>query len=491
MGLSSGHRRGGRSGVVGVTVLAAVVSAGCALQTDGEPTGEISQASVCATGTVVKGVDVSVYQGTIDWTSVKGAGIDFAIARISDGSALDTDFATNWSGMKSAGLVRGAYQYFEPGQDPTTQANIVISAVGMLGSGDLPVTADMETTGSQSAATIAANLRTWMTAVQAGTGKAPMVYTAEGYWDSDVASTAFAGSPLWVANWGVTCPTLPTGWSNWVFWQNADNGTVAGISDTVDLDDYNGTLAQLQAFAGGSTSTDGGGGTYGATYVSQSWPLASTTMMMTTCQTVAASITFKNSGTLPWDSNTRLATTQPRDRVSDFADSTWISEDRAAQVSGTVPAGGTYEFKFDFHAPPTTGAYKEYFGLVQDGVAWFSDPGQGGPPDDDIEANIQVTAGAIDCTVDPGVPDGGGSTDGGKIGAGAPDGGAVAQGDGGSPVGEDGGAASDAALPAAAPSAAGHGGGCGCDTVGAGGVSGGEAWTLVLVLGVLGRRKRR
>src|SRR5271170_2771643 len=105
MGLSSGHRRGGRSGVVGVTVLAAVVSAGCALQTDGEPTGEISQASVCATGTVVKGVDVSVYQGTIDWTSVKGAGIDFAIARISDGSALDTDFATNWSGMKSAGLV--------------------------------------------------------------------------------------------------------------------------------------------------------------------------------------------------------------------------------------------------------------------------------------------------------------------------------------------------------------------------------------------------
>src|SRR5208283_1975416 len=83
-------------------------AAGCAVQTGDEPTGQISQASVCAAGTVVKGVDVSVYQGTINWTTVKGAGIDFAIARISDGSALDTDFAANWSGMKSAGLVRGA-----------------------------------------------------------------------------------------------------------------------------------------------------------------------------------------------------------------------------------------------------------------------------------------------------------------------------------------------------------------------------------------------
>jgi MYXO-CTERM domain-containing protein len=167
-------------------------------------------------------------------------------------------------------------------------------------------------------------------------------------------------------------------------------------------------------------------------------------------------------------------------------------------VAGTVLPGGTYEFKFDFHAPPTAGAYKEYFGLVQDGVAWFSDPGQGGPPDDDIEANIQVTAGSTNCTVDPGVPDGGGSTDGGgskdggTIGIGAPDGGSVAQGDGGSPVGEEGGGASDAGPPAAAPSAAGHdGGGCGCDTVGASGATGGKAWTLALVLGVLGRRKRR
>src|ERR1019366_5880374 len=157
-------------------------------------------------------------------------------------------------------------------------------------------------------------------AVQAGTGKLPMIYTATGYWGPDVGSTAFGSDPLWVANWGVTCPALPTGWSNWVVWQYSDTGSVNGISGAVDLDEFNGTLAQLQSFAGGgSTASDGGTtGTYGAQYVSQSWPLATTALAMTTCQTIAASITFKNTGSKAWDSNTRLATTQPADRASLF-----------------------------------------------------------------------------------------------------------------------------------------------------------------------------
>jgi uncharacterized protein (TIGR03382 family) len=335
-----------------------------------------------------------------------------------------------------------------------------------------------------------------MAAVQAGTGKVPMIYTAEGYWDASVASTAFGSNPLWVANWGVTCPTLPTGWTNWDFWQDADNGTVAGITGAVDLDEYNGTLAQLQTFAGGGTASDGGtAGIYGATYVSQSWPLATTTMTMTTCQTIAASITFKNSGTNSWDSNTRLGTTQPRDRTSVFADSTWISDDRAAEVSGTVVPGGTYEFKFDFHAPPTPGMYTEYFGLVQEGVTWFSDPGQGGPPDNDIEANIQVTAGPTNCTVDQGVPDGGSTTDGGTK---ADDGGATGDAgsageDSGTASGSDGGATTDAGAVEEAGPASGSksSGGCGCDTVGTRREPAGALLGLGLLLGVVARRRRR
>jgi lysozyme len=149
--------RAGSLGLVGLS--AAALVGGCTLQAQREPVGHSSSAiTVCAAGAVVQGVDVSDYQGTVDWPTVKSSGIDFAIARISDGSYLDTEFSTNWSGMKSAGLVRGAYQYFEPGEDPSTQASIVVSAVGVLGAGDLPVTADMETTGGQTPATVAANL---------------------------------------------------------------------------------------------------------------------------------------------------------------------------------------------------------------------------------------------------------------------------------------------------------------------------------------------
>jgi lysozyme len=371
-------------------VIAAIFSplvAGCGAGGDGDgPLGAAQEASVCAAGAVVKGVDVSVYQDTVDWPTVKANGIDFAIARISDGSFLDTQFDANWSGMKSAGLVRGAYQFFEPGEDPTTQANIVINAVGTLGDGDLPVTADMEVTGGQSAGTIVANLQTWVAKVQAGTGKVPMIYTAEGYWDGSVGgSGAFGSLPLWVANWGPPCPNLPSGWSNWKVWQYSDSGSVPGIPTTVDLDEFNGDLSALQSFAGG-------GPDWGASYVSQSWPLATMTMKMTVNQVMPANIVLKNIGQKSWDGSTRLGTTQPRDRSSPFAGSDWIGPNRPAGVpSGmTIPPGGTYKFTFNFHAPGTPGMFDEFYGVLEEGVHWFSDPGQGGPPDNDIEAKIEV-----------------------------------------------------------------------------------------------------
>jgi hypothetical protein len=131
---------------------------------------------------------------------------------------------------------------------------------------------------------------------------------------------------------------------------------------------------------------------YAAAYVSQSFPLASTTLTMVEGQVIPSYIELKNSGTKSWDSNTHIGTTQPRDRASVFADSTWLGDNRPAGVTGTVAPGGTYKFTFDLAAPMKTGTYAEFFGVVEDGVAWFSDPGQGGPPDDDLEVKIQVIA---------------------------------------------------------------------------------------------------
>jgi lysozyme len=341
---------------------------------ESEPIGTVQQAgTVCAAGSVVQGVDVSEYQDTVDWTAVKAAGIDFAIARVSDGTGSpDGQFSANWPGMKAAGLVRGVYQFFEPGEDPTAQAQLLINAVGMLGDGDLPAVADMEVTGGQSPATIAANLTTWSAAVKAGTGKVPMIYTAPGYWNSDVGSDAFSDQPLWAANWCVTCPDLSANWTNWVVWQYSDSGTVNGIPDTVDLDEFNGSLAQLQAYAGQ------GAADYGASFVSQSFPLATSPLVMTVNQSIASYIELENSGGKAWDTNTKIGTTEPRDRDSIFVAPDWLGPNRLSHVAtGTVAPGGTYKFTFTFHAPDKPGT-------------WFGDPGQGGPPDNDLEAQIQI-----------------------------------------------------------------------------------------------------
>jgi lysozyme len=237
----------------------------------------IDIASSCATGTTVTGVDVSTYQGTVNWTSVKSSGRAFGIARISDGTANpDDQFTANWEGMKSAGLVRGAYQYFRASVDPTAQANLVVSmlnAAGGLKAGDLPVTMDLETADGESAATVSAHMMTWLAAVEAATGVKPMIYTSIG--TIPVSGTDFSGYPLWVANWEVTCPSLPSGWTTWKFWQNADNGTVSGISGQTDTDVFNGSLAQLQAF-GGTTSPSADSGTTHADSGSGSSPDAST-----------------------------------------------------------------------------------------------------------------------------------------------------------------------------------------------------------------------
>jgi GH25 family lysozyme M1 (1,4-beta-N-acetylmuramidase) len=191
-----------------------------------------------------QGIDVSYYQGDIDWPTVKAAGMVFAFIRVSDGDDfLDPKFASNWSGANSAGVVRGTYQFFRPEQDATAQANLLLSNMGALQPGDLPPTLDVEVVDGESYSTIANGISTWVSVVEQATGTTPIVYTSPGFWVE--LGEGSQDTSLWVANWGVSSPELPSSWSNWTFWQYADNGTVAGISGAVDMDTFNGTVDEL------------------------------------------------------------------------------------------------------------------------------------------------------------------------------------------------------------------------------------------------------
>jgi uncharacterized protein (TIGR03382 family) len=147
---------------------------------------------------------------------------------------------------------------------------------------------------------------------------------------------------------------------------------------------------------------------WGASYVSQSFPLATSALKMKAVEVIPSYIELKNSGTETWDTNTRIGTTEPRDRVSAFADSTWVNASRPSQVTGTVAPGGTFKLTFDLKAPATPGTYKEYFGVLEEGVAWFGDSGQGGPVDSDLEVMVEVSA------ADP-IPDAGATDDDGGV----------------------------------------------------------------------------
>lgn len=202
----------------------------------------------CPGPNTVPGIDVSYWQGTVNWSQVAGAGYKFAIARISHGTqTIDHTFPTNWAGIKNAGMIRGAYQYFAPTQSVDAQAQIVINAVGQLQDGDLPAVLDLET-GNPTVAQI----QRWMDLVTAGTGKVPIIYTGSYFWQDHVGSSAFASYPLWTAHYTTECPLIPDNWAGWRFWQYTDSGSVPGISGNVDLDRFNGTLAELQEFAGQS-----------------------------------------------------------------------------------------------------------------------------------------------------------------------------------------------------------------------------------------------
>jgi uncharacterized protein (TIGR03382 family) len=156
--------------------------------------------------------------------------------------------------------------------------------------------------------------------------------------------------------------------------------------------------AQRVTYAKAVLAAYGATPNYGATFVSQSWPLASMPAFQLKCgESIAANIVLKNAGSKTWDSSTKLGTTMARDRDSIFAGDDWPAPNRAAVISSSVAPGADGTFSFSFHGPTgadcVPGMYSEHFGLVEESVGWFSDNGQGGPPDDQIEALIQLVPG--------------------------------------------------------------------------------------------------
>ena len=216
-----------------------------------------SAVKVCGQ-TTVKGLDVYHLDNggkTIDWAAVKNAGASFAFVKATESTNFtDSSFQTNWDGLKAAGMYRGAYHFFHSDVDPAAQATYFLSVVGKVEAGDMLVL-DLESPNGQTQATILSHALTFMQNVENATGTKPILYTSPAFLSNFGGLGAY---PLWVANYGVSCPDVPAAWKTYEFWQSTGTGSFPPITGDVDLDTFNGTLADLQTFAYGAPATDGG-----------------------------------------------------------------------------------------------------------------------------------------------------------------------------------------------------------------------------------------
>ena len=200
------------------------------------------------------GVDVSIWQRTVDWPTVKNAGTVFAFAKASEGTDfIDPTFATNWPAMQAAGLIRGAYHYYQPAEDPEAQAAHFAQVVGPLALGDMPPVLDVEEKPTVTSAVLIAGVKRCLEAIERQFGRRPLVYTSPGFWgsymrDDTGAYPGWAASyPLWVAHYtDALAPLLPRGWNSWAFWQYSGSGQVDGVQTPVDLDWFDGTADDLR-----------------------------------------------------------------------------------------------------------------------------------------------------------------------------------------------------------------------------------------------------
>ncbi len=242
-------RRRKRSVRAGVAIACAVVAITAYTVMRASRTGHERRTPLppaCELGPTTAGIDVSYYQGDITWSRVHRAGVQFAFIRVADGSdILDSKFEANWSGARRAHVLRGAYQFFRPEQSPIDQANVMIRRLRARGRGELPPVLDIEVTGGLPLATVAANARLWIEQVRSHLGVEPIVYTNPGMWRWRGASE-LAHQPLWLAHYTEQCPSVPSPWPAWTFWQYTENGRVDGIDTLVDLDVYAGTLDDLR-----------------------------------------------------------------------------------------------------------------------------------------------------------------------------------------------------------------------------------------------------
>ena len=207
-------------------------------------------------GYEIHGIDISHYQGEIDWEKLKNNGmiekypVRFVMIKATEGaSRLDENFHDNFYQAREYGFTRGAYHFYSVYSSAKAQAEYFLSQV-KLENGDLPPVLDVEhKPKKQTDEEFKQSILQWLDIVEKHYGVKPIIYTYYKFKMRYLSDAAFDDYPYWIAHYYVEKVEY-TG--KWKFWQHTDCGRLPGIKGYVDFDIYNGSYYDLRQLTIGS-----------------------------------------------------------------------------------------------------------------------------------------------------------------------------------------------------------------------------------------------
>ncbi len=193
----------------------------------------------------IHGIDVSHYQGNIDWDKVTKQNIKFVFIKATEGRTMqDVRFHENWQALKDRNIISSAYHFFRPTISASAQAENFTQLVE-LNAGDLPPVLDVEVLDGVSPAELREGMTIWLNRAEKHYGIPPIIYTNLKFYNAHIKGH-LDNYPLWIARYNYIPPDL-SGPQEWQFWQYGNKGQISGINGDVDFNVFCSNQADLDS----------------------------------------------------------------------------------------------------------------------------------------------------------------------------------------------------------------------------------------------------
>lgn len=210
-------------------------------------------------GFEIHGIDISHYQGKIDWEQlknamIKGCPVRFVIIKSTEGSSrLDENFRENFNQARDFGFIRGVYHFWSNKSTAREQAYYFLDQVHLT-DGDLPPVLDIEHKPvDKSVEDFQRDVLTWLHIVEDKYHVKPIIYTYYKFKEQYLSAPVFEDYPYWIAHYYVDKVQYK---GKWKFWQHTDVGKLPGIKGYVDFNIYNGSYYELKQLCIGSNNNE-------------------------------------------------------------------------------------------------------------------------------------------------------------------------------------------------------------------------------------------